>query len=904
MQITDSPMYSLYREGIVTRHITCSGRYLSELWLREMRPEDSLTFIERHRRTFTTPLVFNSLTNKTVFSGSPVEARSEGGPSLSSVDNRLHLAWSGAGDDHLLQLSWSSDGVNWQPKQMLSESSVCGPSLVFFKGYHYLAWTGRGDEHYLHVMRSTDFVNWADRHDFKVEPCIARSDDGPCLAVAGDRLYLTWSGVGEAHRVQLTWTNDGATWQPKQLLSDATSDCTPALAFFRGRYFIAWTGRGDEHYLHVLSSADGVTWTNRKNFRLDPCRARSNYGPRLNVIDDRLIMSWAGGGNDSFVQMMWSDNGLDWKPKFIHFGSASYASPTLAAFDSRYFVGWNGPVGGSPLFPRFIQIASTTIAQTPTTHKYVPWISKGHAVFGGGENPLLRGGMAMAAFAVEYIVKNKASSLGYAALLLDYFERCEARNAVGEPLGFFLRCHNLVAPPAIELHASQDEITGMILGLFYLYRAAMSSRPDLATRVSSMMIRLGNNLCSNGYIIVRPADAQLRKDGSSIHIGASGLFFSQWALQEAFYSVTGNRYEPRKTDYAAASRRLWTIYKSEKDRLDKKRSKELLSILGMWHLQDRLPDELDGAIWAEVQRVVGAKAYAIWYQIFGFAFAAAGLDTVAWWLTMKAADGLANETKDPLKAYLLSLWCMERAVYFGKLGNWFNLPLMLHSVQHALSSGVNASTMLVAQQVGALIHTMLGDRLVNHPDDDFYAAVVAKGLLANFTPLGFLDTADNAINARSRMWPDLPAGEPSEVREMPMSETEHWWQNAPVRWHNSSQMEEATAYIGRDFCWERIEGKRLHANGRGCHTDSTGMDNDMLASNFNQGYDALLEAGGLDFFLPRVLLAYWLGEPLDFDDKPLEPLQACTCLPFSDDAQCLKSACCRKTDNFLLFSIM
>ena len=50
-----SDSYHKYRDGLVRRHIVCSGRYLSELWLKQFEPGVDNPFLLKHSRRFTSP---------------------------------------------------------------------------------------------------------------------------------------------------------------------------------------------------------------------------------------------------------------------------------------------------------------------------------------------------------------------------------------------------------------------------------------------------------------------------------------------------------------------------------------------------------------------------------------------------------------------------------------------------------------------------------------------------------------------------------------------------------------------------------------------------------------------------------------------------------------------------------
>ena len=252
-------------------------------------------------------------------------------------------------------------------------------------------------------------------------------------------------------------------------------------------------------------------------------------------------------------------------------------------------------------------------------------------------------------------------------------------------------------------------------------------------------------------------------------------------------------------------------------------------------------------------------------------------------------DEFIESNRDPFSRYLTTIWVYSFSTYWGSTENWFNLALVRHTFHYALDERIHIQTEAkkVAEEASELIKVIIrGNRAGrDDPDDDFYAAVIAKGLLNRYANVNYVDRVNEAIEASKRMmWDELPAGEPEEVRNG------KW--TAPVRWHNSNDLTSVTAKIGTDFCWEKPKGKkRILASGRGAHTNSTGITNDALMKKLSEGIDAIFEGGGLDFMFPRVLMSYWLNEPLDFIDPEVPPLRAITCLPFRSNGGLQKYIC-------------
>jgi len=285
------------------------------------------------------------------------------------------------------------------------------------------------------------------------------------------------------------------------------------------------------------------------------------------VANNRLYLAWSGAGPRKRLQWTSTADGVYWGIK-QNVQERSQHAPALVHFRGEFYLAWTGTDS-----EHHINIIKGKVLQDAIERTYIPWISPDGIIAGGGENPLLRGGILMASFAVEYLVRGEPSSLAYSRLLLDYFEKSEVVLASGERrTGFFLRCRNAL-DSELEFHASGDEIVGLVLGLYYLYLATEKGHPDTADRVRKIMRRLGENLKSNAYLLIppsgdilRPGNGEMYPLHQEIHKGSSGLFFFQYALEVAFKRVTGYSYRSDIGDYHSTTRRLWHMFESKRGR--------------------------------------------------------------------------------------------------------------------------------------------------------------------------------------------------------------------------------------------------------------------------------------------------------------------------------------------------
>lgn len=128
---------------------------------------------------------------------------------------------------------------------------------------------------------------------------------------------------------------------------------------------------------------------------------------------------------------------------------------------------------------------------TPIAYEGVPVLLDGQVV-GGGDNPLLSGGLLMMMFAIEDMLGVSKHSLHYCSQLFNYFE--DSQKIPGQ----LYRRRNWWKD---EAHASKDEMTGALLGMDF-YLQALRKHPELKaekTRVEALMRNIGVYLRDHKY---------------------------------------------------------------------------------------------------------------------------------------------------------------------------------------------------------------------------------------------------------------------------------------------------------------------------------------------------------------------------------------------------------------------
>ena len=195
---------------------------------------------------------------------------------------------------------------------------------------------------------------------------------------------------------------------------------------------------------------------------------------------------------------------------------------------------------------------------------YIPWLKVGAdnalnappvpdgVVFGGDENPLLRAGLGMTVFSLEYMASGNRTSLLQAAKMLDWMHASEFIDGAGKRTGFLLRTRQpgWGRPHGHFFFASGDEMSGVILGLVHLNDALKShTAPTTAEQLQdrvwlgqlrTLAERMATHLSQNHYFIVPPASFPRQER----QIGWSATYLYEWYLRRAFVHITGRDFPP------------------------------------------------------------------------------------------------------------------------------------------------------------------------------------------------------------------------------------------------------------------------------------------------------------------------------------------------------------------------
>jgi hypothetical protein len=520
---------------------------------------------------------------------------------------------------------------------------------------------------------------------------------------------------------------------------------------------------------------------------------------------------------------------------------------------------------------------------------YVPWtytLGSDAYAYGGDDNPLLHGGLAMATFALEYLSNRNDQSLKAAIELLHYALASEYVTNSGQRTGFFLRTR---WPGSIDTasgrafyYASADELSGLIYGLFWLNRAlavAPTTYQAEHNDLTALAVRFGRQLQGNSYLIMPPDVLTQERMGGSreLHRGWVGLFGLQWFAEQAFEDITGQRFEatdPRSSLAAVKNFKrvggtpqdaemINVLEKIGPDYNSFDRSIGMIKILGMMLYQEGRPLDFDCKL---VFINVKEKKVAIPYEYYNFTYmlhlAQIGLQRNAEGKT-KSADDLVTEMRRLTRGVIYADHSQT-----GFDADRFALAYATDGLVHGLADVGFAAIDWLPGTGCNLKDKHVGSRSVE--DFNYYVLAIAQAydLMAGDSNKTFQDQLPLRIDqARAQFGPDLPLSERKDDYAVPRvfgSYTPGVWYpqafdrraafgSSTIAGRNLIAYHNMSDFLGGFFAWEHEPAARL-ANG-GAEGDEGLCQSDILAA-WAQGQDMVREGPGLDYMLPTALLAY------------------------------------------------
>ncbi|MBD8514068.1 hypothetical protein IFO68_15415 [Photobacterium sp. CAU 1568] len=224
-------------------------------------------------------------------------------------------------------------------------------ALAAFNGRVYMAYRGWGSSKSLYICSTADGVSWSQQTDI-TDDNGAKTQNSPALAAFNGRLYLAYQGSG-SDSIYICSSADGVNFGDQTKITsqnDAETDSQPALAAFNGRLYLAYRGEDLSNSLYVCSSANGTDWDSQVNVSdQNGAATTTTAGPSLAPFNGKLFLGWEGAGgtaiNGSAIYVCSSSDGLEWGPQTNledANGAEGYDGVSLAATSDTLFALYHG----------------------------------------------------------------------------------------------------------------------------------------------------------------------------------------------------------------------------------------------------------------------------------------------------------------------------------------------------------------------------------------------------------------------------------------------------------------------------------------------------------------------------------------------------------------------------------
>lgn len=225
-------------------------------------------------------------------------------PATTFFKGRLIGAWSDQpvriGDGGIM-VAQNSQGV-WGPAARVPtvSRSNSGPGLATLGDRLYVAWR-EGTE--LFVTSTADLSTWSPR--VRAVPD-GVADSSPSLATVGDRIQMAWRGPDSG--LYTAWTLDGLSWSPTlHAAPDGGGTEDPSLIMFAGKLQLTWKGLGDDTRMFISRSVDGEHWDAQA--QAAPV-GRTSSGPHAVDLGIFMLLSWRNAADDAVYYSFAEFNGI------------------------------------------------------------------------------------------------------------------------------------------------------------------------------------------------------------------------------------------------------------------------------------------------------------------------------------------------------------------------------------------------------------------------------------------------------------------------------------------------------------------------------------------------------------------------------------------------------------------
>ncbi len=253
------------------------------------------------------------------------------GPVLASNQDRLFIAWhgagnlfSGTGDPRLYLAAISRDGLVQHLGAVPDAVSAGPPGLAVHRGLVYVGWRAGGNITVGTVPGNQHWINF-NVYDPKTQSWLgekggggnivhANGTSGPTFAAAGERLYVLWRGTGSITfygpnsdpgdpSIYYGFLTEGE-WSTRQLplpiIPGALTAWSPGAVAWHDHLLVAWRGDQQRGDTRADSSVSLAWYDGNQNWHtidlFANSKPRSAFAPSLAVdeTDENLWMFWRG----------------------------------------------------------------------------------------------------------------------------------------------------------------------------------------------------------------------------------------------------------------------------------------------------------------------------------------------------------------------------------------------------------------------------------------------------------------------------------------------------------------------------------------------------------------------------------------------------------------------------------
>lgn len=295
------------------------------------------------------------------------------GVALAASSECLYVAWTGADDDHSLNI-WPTANGAFTGDKSTGQQSKNNLALTLFtppgqtNPLLYAAWTGAaGSGPIINVMPVTDSTNkvsWSNTN--KTVLSKYQSSYSPALAAftpaktENGSIYLAWAAPAQGDLFVLSSLSGDFNKDGQLYAIGKTSTTGPALVAFDADNLeqsdalcLIWTDASNGGALTITSSASG-TFSDSTSVQL---AHTSSVTPAAAVFNGALYLAWM----ENAKICVWSSSDGSFQPntttQLVQIPSTAPApaqvGPALAVFDNLLYLAWGANVFQSPLFSAY-----------------------------------------------------------------------------------------------------------------------------------------------------------------------------------------------------------------------------------------------------------------------------------------------------------------------------------------------------------------------------------------------------------------------------------------------------------------------------------------------------------------------------------------------------------------------